>query len=245
MNNFENKVVLVTGGARGIGKAITKAFWKLGAKVIIAGRNEELLKQVKTELAERIEYVVSDVGEQGAAKTIIDATIKHYGQLDVVVNNAGLFAMAPLANTSDQNIEEVYKINVFGPLAIIREATEHLAKTQGSVVNLSSNMSTAVMAPSALYSSTKAAIDHSTRLLAAELGPQNIRINAVAPGFTKTDMTSDFRSNEEAVAGIVAQTPLGRVGEPEDIANVVVQLSEKRSSWVTGQIVQVSGGLML
>jgi len=161
------------------------------------------------------------------------------------VNNAGTGAMGPLSQTSDEDIESIYRTNVFAPLALIREATRHLADSKGSVINISSVSSTGVMPGVVAYASSRAAIDHATRLLAAELGPMGIRVNAVAPGLTDTDITAEVKSNENMLGMVIAQTPMGRLGEPEDIADAVLLLSDNRAGWITGQSVQAGGGYLL
>lgn len=242
---FKDKIVLVTGGGTGIGKTTAQAFIDEGAQVMISGRRESVLQQTTIELGENACYRVADIANPGEAKTLVEATLKQFGKLDIIVNNAGVYSQGPLSDVSDETIEQVYRTNVFGPLALIREALPALRANKGSVVNVSSVLSQGVMAGTALYSSTKAAIDHATRTLAAELGPEGIRVNAVAPGMTATDMTAELRANDTLAQGIVAQTPLGRLGQPSEISNLILQLSEARATWVTGQVIQVSGGLML
>ncbi len=245
MKAFENKVVLITGGGTGIGKAAAVAFLAEGAKVVIAGRRQSVLEATTKELGASAHFVVGDVSKSGEPKAIVDEAIAKCGQLDVLVNNAGAFSMGPLMETSDEEIERVYRTNVFALLAISREALPHLIKTKGSIINISSTMSNGVMAGSSIYSSSKAAVDHATRILAAEYGPSGVRVNAVAPGLTATEMSTGVRSDEQMHAMMVGQTPMGRVGEPSDIAKAVLLLASNNAGWITGQIVQASGGLML
>ncbi len=245
MKAFENKVVLITGGGTGIGKATAIAFAAEGAKVVITGRRQSVLEETTKELGGLAHFVVGDVSKNGDPKIIVDKTIGKYGKLDVLVNNAGIGVMGPLLETSDEDIENIYRTNVFGPLALTREAITHLVKTKGCVINISSTMSHGVLPGSAVYSSTKAALDHATRLLAAELGPSGIRVNAVAPGLTDTDMAAGVRSNEQMLGVFVGQTPMGRLGEPYEIANAVLFLAGTGAGWITGQVVQAGGGLML
>jgi NAD(P)-dependent dehydrogenase (short-subunit alcohol dehydrogenase family) len=245
MNNFENKVVLVTGGGTGIGKATATAFIAEGAKVVITGRRESVLKETTKELGESAHFIVGDVSKNGDHKRIIDETIGKYGQLDVLVNNAGTGVMGPLSETSDEDIENTYRTNVFGPLSLIREALTHLTDSKGTVINITSAMSQGVMPGSAAYSSSKAAMDHVTRTLAAELGSTGVRVNAVAPGLTNTDITTAVREDEQMLGMFVGQTPMGRLGEPQEIANAVLLLAGKNAGWITGQIVQAAGGLLL
>ena len=242
---FENKVILITGGGTGIGKATAAAFIAEGAKVVITGRRQSVLEATTKELGASAHFVVGDIGKSGDPKAMVDETLTKYGQLDVLVNNAGTLMMGPLAETSDEDIEGVYRVNVFGLLALSREALPHLIKTKGSIINISSVVSNLSMAGGAIYGSSKAAVDHATRNLAVEFGPSGVRVNAVAPGATATDMTAEIQSNEQMVAMMVGQTPLGRIGDPSDIADAILLLASDHAGWITGQIVQVSGGMGL
>lgn len=249
-SKFENKVVLITGGGTGIGKATAVAFIAEGAKVVIAGRRQSVLEATAKELGEStpgasVHFVVGDVSKSGEPKAIVDETIAKYGQLDVLVNNAGTWLMAPLGETSDEEIERVYRTNVFATLALCREALPYLSKTKGSVINISSTVSRGVMAGTSVYASSKAAVDHATRNLAAEYGPSGVRFNVVAPGGTTTDMTTELLSDGQMREMMIGMTPMGRIGEPSDIAKAVLLLASDDAGWITGQIVQVSGGMML
>ena len=245
MKRFENRVVLITGGGTGIGKATATAFVSEGAKVIITGRRQNVLEETTKELGEQTCFIVGDVSKKGEAKRIIDETIEKFGQLDVLVNGAGTGAMGPLSETSDEVIESTFQTNVFGPLALIREAAPYLIESKGNVINITSVMSKGVMAGSAMYAASKAALDHVTRCLAAEYGSSGVRVNAVAPGLTATDITAELRKDEQMLGIFVAQTPMGRLGEPIDIAKTVLLLAGDEAGWVTGQVVQAGGGLML
>ncbi len=245
MKAFEDKVVLVTGGGTGIGRATAVAFLAEGASVVIAGRRQSTLEATTSELGDSVHFVVADVSKNGEPKALVDDTVAKFGRLDVLVNNAGTLTMGPLTETSDEDIERVYRTNVFALLAVSREALPHLIKTKGSIINISSTASKGVMANTSVYSSSKAAVDHITRILAAEYGPDGVRINAVAPGLVATDMSAGVRSDDQMLAMMVEQTPLGRIGEPSDIANAVLLLAGDEAGWITGQVVQASGGMWL
>ncbi|WP_170533364.1 SDR family NAD(P)-dependent oxidoreductase [Ruegeria atlantica] len=245
MENLENKVILITGGGTGIGKATASAFIANGAKVVITGRRQSVLEEATQKLGPQAYAIVGDVSKDGEPARIIEETIRKFGRLDVLVNNAGTGKMGPLSETSDQDIESIYRTNVFGPLAFAREATPHLANSKGAIINISSVVARGMMPGAAVYASSKAAVDHATRLIAAELGPMGIRVNAVAPGLTDTEITADVKSNEQMLGMIIAQTPMGRIGEPEDIANAVLLIADNRAGWITGQSVQAGGGFLL
>ena len=180
MKAFENKVILITGGGTGIGKAAAVTFLAHGATVVISGRRQAVLEATTKELGASAHFAVGDVSNIGEPKAIVDKTISKFGRLDVLVNNAGTMAMGPLVETSDEEIERVFRTNVFALLALSREAIPHLIKTKGSIINTSSTASTSAMPGTSIYSSSKATVDHITRILAAEYGPSGVRINAVS-----------------------------------------------------------------
>lgn len=242
---FENKTVLITGGGTGIGKATAAAFITEGANVVIVGRRQAVLEAATKELGAASHFVVGDIGKSGDAKTIVAETIAKYGQLDVLVNNAGTLSMGPLTETSDEEIERVYRINVFGLLALSREALPHLIEVNGSIINISSTVSNGAVAGQSIYGSSKAAVDQITRNLAVECGPAGVRVNAISPGVTATDMSDGFLADDNMRAMMIGQTPLRRIGKPSDIANAVLLLASEEAGWITGQVVLTSGGLMI
>lgn len=242
---FENKVILITGGGTGIGKATAMAFSAEGAKVVIVGRRQAVLEATTKELSASSRFVVGDISKSGEPKAIIDETIAKNGQLDIIVNNAAAFTRGPLTETSDEQIESVYRTNVFGLLALSREALPHLIKTKGSIINISSGAATNAIAGGSIYGSSKAAVNQLTKHLAVEFGPSGVRVNAVSPGITMTDMSAGVLSDEKMKAMMLGRTPLGRFGEPSDIANAILLLASDDAGWITGQIVQASGGFGL
>ena len=243
MSRFANKVALVTGGGTGIGRAAAKALVAEGAKVVVTGRREEPLKQLAGEHPDAVRYITTDVTEKGAPADAVRFVIEQFDRLDVLVNNAGVGTLAPLVELDDDALEQTLSVNVRGLLITTREAIPHLSKRGGAVVNISSTLAQASMPGASAYSGTKAAVERITSALAAELGPQGIRLNSVAPGITETDMSAGIP--QEILDGMIAQTPLGRLGRPEDIAKAVVFLASDDASWITGQVLQSSGGLML
>jgi NAD(P)-dependent dehydrogenase (short-subunit alcohol dehydrogenase family) len=240
---FEGKVVLVTGGGTGIGRAIVEAFLAEGARVAITGRRREPLDALAKGREKQVLAVQGDVSVGADRERVIATTVRELGRLDVLVNNAAIFVGGPLAETKDEDAARALEVNVLAPFALTRVALPHLLKSKGSVVNISSGAATSVNAGMSIYSATKAALDHITRLLAAELGPQGIRVNTVSPGVTVTDMAAGLLADDALRTAFVARTPLGRVGQPQDIAPVVVFLASPEAGWVTGQTVAASGGL--
>ena len=213
-----------------------------GGRVVVTGRREEPLAKLAAECPDAVRYITTDVTEKGALTKAVHFVIEQFERLDILVNSAGIGTPGPLAELGDDAIQQTLAVNVESVLIATREAIPVLSKNAGAGVNISSALAQASVADSAAYSGTKAAMERITAALAVELGPQGIRVNSVAPGLTKTDM-SDTAPQE--VVDALAQTPLGRIGKPEDIARAVVFLASDDASWITGQVSQSSGGLML
>jgi NAD(P)-dependent dehydrogenase (short-subunit alcohol dehydrogenase family) len=242
---FDEHAVLVTGGGSGIGRAIAMAFAASGAKVAVIGRRTAPLEEVARELGDRGIVVRGDVSQPGESARIIDEVTTALGGLDVLVNNAGVYPLGPLAETSDDDLRAAFSTNVIAPMALIRDAIPALRASGGVVVNVGSTVARIAKANMAAYSSSKLALEQATRSLAVELGPLGIRVNCVAPGMTSTDMISHLRANPELLQQYLAATPLGRVGEPDEVARVVLAVASDAFAWVTGQVIQCSGGFQL
>ena len=240
---LENKVALITGGGTGIGKAVAKALVAEGGKVVVTGRRLEPLEQLASEFPDSIRYTPMDVTEKGAPANAVRFVNEQFGRLDILVNSAGMGELGPLVDLGDDAIQKTFAVNVEGMLITTREAIPSLSQNGGAVVNISSTVAQASLPGTAAYAGSKAAMERITSSLAVELGPQGIRVNSVAPGVTNTDIISI--APKEMIDGMIAQTPLGRIGEPEDIARAVVFLASDDASWITGQVLQSSGGLML
>ena len=243
MSRFDNKVALITGGGTGIGKAVAEAIVAGGGKVVITGRREEPLKALAAEHPDSVKYIATDVAANGGPAAAVRYTIEQFDHLDIVVNNAGVGILGPLVEQDDDMLRTISSVNVEGVLITTREALPHLIKSKGNVVNISSTLARASMPGGAAYSASKGGIIGLTRALAVELGPQGVRVNTVAPGLTQTDMAAG--APDEMIQAMVAQTPLGRIGTVEDIASAVAFLASDDASWITGQSLQSSGGLML
>ena len=242
MSDFAGKVVLVSGGGTGIGRAAALGFRERGAQVVVTGRREAPLAALAAQDPDALAFVTGDVSRTGDPQRLVDFTLERFGRLDVLVNNAALHFSAPLGETEDSAIDELFGVNVRGLLSLTREALPHLEAAKGSVVNISSVVSRGVFPNYAVYASSKATVDHITRTLANELGPRGVRVNAAAPGLTATDMSAAIRENPEFAAAMIADTPLGRIGDPQDIAPAILFLASAQASWITGQVLQASGG---
>ncbi len=242
-NGFEGKVVLVTGGGTGIGRAIVSAFADAGARVMAVGRREEPLRALAAEHSGHIAWQTGDVGRAEDIARLVAGTVKELGKLDILVNNAAVMPHSPLAETDDAAIDQALAVNFAGTLRMMRESLPHLSKSKGQIVNISSTVAKRPMPGVAVYAATKAAIEHATRVMAMELGAVGVRVNAVAPGATNTDPMKAMAAEMREM--MAQQTPMGRLGEPEDIARAVLMVAREDVTWVTGQIIAASGGFML
>lgn len=242
------KVALVTGASKGIGASIAKHLAAEGASVIVNySSSKEGADRVVDEIAKdggKAVAVQGNVSRKADIDRLLAETKRIYGRLDVLVNNAGIYEFTPLESITEENFQKQFATNVLGLLLTTQGAVKLFDESGGSVINISSVVSTLAPPQSAVYSGTKGAVDAITRVLANELGPRKIRVNAINPGMVETEGVQaagfdkgDFRAQLEA------QTPLGRIGQPNDIATAAVFLASSDSSWVTGQTLVVAGGL--
>jgi 3-oxoacyl-[acyl-carrier protein] reductase len=242
------KVAVVTGASKGIGASIAKHLAEEGAAVVVnyasskAGA-DRVVGEITADGGKAI-AVQGDVAKPADIARLFAETKKVFGHLDVLVNNAGIYEFGALEQITPEHFHRQFDLNVLGLLLTTQEALKHFGPAGGSVVNLSSLVSTFTPPNSAVYSATKGAVDAITGVLAKELGARKIRVNAVRPGMVETEgthtggfTTGDFRKQLEA------QTPLGRIGQPQDIATAVVFLASNDSAWITGETLLIAGGL--
>ncbi|WP_375221044.1 SDR family NAD(P)-dependent oxidoreductase [Symbiobacterium thermophilum] len=245
---LQGLVVIVTGGGTGIGRATALACARRGAKVLITGRRPEPLRETEA-AAPGIRGVTADVTVASDARSVVEEAAKLWGRIDVVVNNAGMFASGPFEKVGAETAAQLFATNVFGPINLVREALPWLKESRGAIINVSSTYGHKAAANVAHYAASKAALDHLTRCWALELAPYGIRVNAVAPGPTEMPILSRSGLPEDVVASIKEaekrQIPLGRRGEPDDVAAWIVALAAPGSHWLTGQVIGVDGGLSL
>ncbi|MGR8949246.1 MAG: SDR family NAD(P)-dependent oxidoreductase [Gammaproteobacteria bacterium] len=244
MNKFDSKVVVITGGGTGIGRASTELFANEGARVLIAGRRQKPLEELSDLYPKNVSFIQSDVTDAKDRAKIVQTAIEHYGRIDALVNCAALAPLSSFEETTDEEFEKTYLTNLIAPASLIRLAMPHLSETNGAVVNVSTTMGRAKFPGAMPYSCSKAALNHLTQVLAVELGPSGIRVNAVAPGATQTEMAEEVIEQWGAET-LVSMTPLGRLGDPTEIAKAVCFLASSDAQWVTGQILDASGGFML
>jgi 3-oxoacyl-[acyl-carrier protein] reductase len=247
MSDLRNQVAVVTGASKGIGAAIAKGLAEAGAAVVVnyAGDKAGAERTVSaiTDQGGKAIAVQGDVSKAADVKRLFDETKKAFGSLDVLVNNAGVFQFDPLESVTEEEFHHEFDINVLGLILASREAVKHFGPTGGSVINISSVVSETTPPNSVIYSATKGAVDAVTRVLAKELGPRKIRVNSINPGGVETEGThrigiigTDFHKQ------MVAGTPLGRFGQPDDIARVALFLSSAESPLLTREKIVASGG---
>ena len=248
MSKLKNKVAIVTGASKGIGAGIAKGLAAEGASVVVnysSSREgaDRVVAEIKGKGGKAI-AVQGDVGKAEDVKKIFAETDKAFGRLDVLVNNAGIYKFTPLEDISEKDFNNLFNTNVLGVLLATQEAAKRFGPEGGSVINISSAVTSLNPPTSAVYTATKGAVNSVTKVLSKELGPKKIRVNAINPGMVETEGThtagfigSDFQTS------LVQQTPLGRIGQTDDITPIAVFLASNDSTWVTGELINAAGGL--
>jgi 3-oxoacyl-[acyl-carrier protein] reductase len=247
MSTLANKVAIVTGASKGIGAAIAKALAAAGAAVVVnyasSKAGADAVVAAITKAGGKAVSVRGDVAKAADAQGIVDAAISAYGRLDILVNNSGVYEFAPVEAITEEHFHRQFNVNVLG-LLLATQAAVKVLKEGGSVINISSAVTRIKPPASAVYTGTKGAVDAITGVFAKEFAARKIRVNAINPGMVETEGTvnagfigSDFEK------ALVAQTPLGRIGQPGDIAAIAVFLASDDSGWLTGELLMASGGL--
>ncbi len=247
-DRLAGKVAVVTGASKGIGAGIARGLGEAGASVVVnyasdrAGA-DRVVAEV-TRKGGKAVAVQGDVSKAADVGRMLAEAIRAFGRLDILVNNAGVYKLGPFESITEEEFHRHYDTNVLGPILAVREALKHFGPEGGTVINISSIVGAAPWPQAVLYSATNAAVDNLTRGLALELASRKVRVNAVAPGTTESEGTSDLHLFEgDEGKKVIASTPLGRLGTPADIARVVVFLASDDSAWVTGEVIRASGGL--
>lgn len=247
MSKLSGKVAVVTGASQGIGAGVAKSLAAEGAAVVV-----NYLKN-KDGAAAVVEAITSsggkaiafgaDVSEPEGAEGLIEAAIKSFGRLDILVNNSGVYEFAPLEAITLESYDRVFKTNVLGVVLTTQAGARRMADG-GSIINVGSNITSMLMPTSTIYAGSKAAVEAITRVLSKELGPRNIRVNCIMPGPVDTETSRAMGGgNSEQMKMIIGMTPLGRIGQPQDIASVVTFLASENAAWITGAMLLNSGGL--
>ena len=240
------KVAVVTGASKGIGASIAKHFAAEGAAVVVnyasSRSGADAVVNEITKNGGKAVAVQADVSKKADIDRLFAETKKAYGQVDVLVNNAGIYEFSPLEGITEEHFHKQFNLNVLGLLLTTQEAAKYFGES-ASVINVSSVVSTTAFPNASVYSATKGAVDAITRSLAAELGPRRVRVNAIRPGMVETEGVQSAGIGESDLRKQVeAQTPLGRIGQPQDIATAAVFLASSESSWITGETLMISGG---
>jgi 3-oxoacyl-[acyl-carrier protein] reductase len=248
MKKLEGKVAVVTGASKGIGASVAKHLAAEGASVVVnyssSKKGADIVVEEITKAGGKAIAVGANVAKKAEIEQLFAETKKAYGHVDILVNNAGLYEFLPLDQITEEHVAKHFNLNVLGLLLVTQEAVKHFTDKGGSVINVSS-VAARGMPGATVYCATKGAVNTITSSLAKELGPKKIRVNGVAPGMVATEGTesmgitgaeADFRKQYEA------QAPLGRIGEPKDIATAITFLASEDASWVTGETWYVSGG---
>ncbi|MGS2739420.1 SDR family NAD(P)-dependent oxidoreductase [Sinomicrobium sp. M5D2P17] len=246
MKKLEGKVAIVTGASKGIGAGIARAFAEEGASVVVnyasdKASAENIVNEIIAKDGKAI-AIYADVSKEAEVKKMFEEANTVFGRLDILVNNAGVFKSIPIEEISVEEFNRHYSINVLGNLLATREAVKYFGEKGGSIINMTSVVSEKGVPTYSIYSGTKGAVQSITHALAAELGPKNIRVNAIAPGAIETEGTQvDFGGG--VAEQYIKATPLGRMGFPKDVAKVAVFLASDDSEFLTDSRIEVSGGL--
>ncbi|WP_343695394.1 SDR family oxidoreductase [Flavobacterium sp.] len=245
MKNLQDKVVLITGSSRGIGAAIAQKVSEAGAKVIInyAGSKEPAEKLAQEIIASGGQAIAikADVSNSAEVKALFDESIAHFGKIDVLINNAGIMITKLIKDTTDEDFDRHFNINVKGTFNTMREAAEKLADN-GSIINFSTSVNRIMLPGYATYVATKSAVEQLTRVFSKEIGSRGINVNSVSPGPTNTELFTNGKS-EEVIARLASLSAFNRIGETNDIANVAVFLASDDAKWINAQNIGVNGGM--
>lgn len=240
---LSGKVAIITGGGSGIGKSIAVAFVREGAKVVIAGRDSKKLEASATEIGGDCLPVSADVSNAGDVQKLVDVAIGKFRSINILVNNAAVLLVGTAESLSEEDFDQTFDINVKGLWLMSRAVLPHMrASGGGSIINIASVLSMVGARNRVAYSASKGAVMAMTKAMALDHAAENIRVNCIAPGIVETEMVARFSTDENARKQRVAMHPMGRFGQPEEIASAAVFLASDESAWTTGSVITVDGG---
>ncbi len=247
MGRLKDKVAIVTGASRGIGRAIAEAFVHEGAKVVICGRKQDVLDQVAGEIGPGVKAVACHVGRTEQIQNLVDSTTREFGKIDILVNNAATnIAQEPCLDVDDTKFDKMVEINLKSAFRLIRQVGPGMCnRGSGSIINIASISGLRPQYYGLLYSMTKAALIMMTQSYALELGPKGVRVNGIAPGLIQTVLSEYYWKDEAQLAKVISKQPIQHIGQPAEIAEVAVLLAGDGGSYITGQTIVVDGGATL
>lgn len=241
---LKDKVAIVTGAAQGIGLACAKAFAAEGAKVMTSDINDDVGEAAAASIGAQAAYSHCDVGDKGQVDTLISTTVEHFGGLDIMLSNAAVLHTGDFLEITEEELDDTLRINLKGFFLSGQAAARHMAEngTHGVIINMSSINAVTAIPKAAPYVICKGGVNQLTKVMALSLADKGIRVNAVGPGTILTDMAKKVMADEAAYKMILSRTPMGRCGEPEEMASVAVFLASDDSSYITGQTIYADGG---
>jgi len=244
---LKDKIAIVTGASRGIGRAIAETFVREGARVVICGRKKETLDQVAREIGPAAKAIPCHVGRLDQIESMVEAVTREYGRIDILVNNAGTnLALGSCLEIDEGQFDKMIEINVKSAFRLVKLVAPGMCdRRNGSIINIASISGLRPQFHSLLYSMTKAALIMMTQSYAIELGPKGVRVNAIAPGLIQTTLSEYFWKDDEKLAKRIAKQPIQRLGQPTDVAEVALLLASNSGAFMTGQTIVVDGGVLL
>jgi dehydrogenase/reductase SDR family member 4 len=247
MDALKDKIAIVTGGSRGIGRAIAEIFAKEGAGVVICGRKKETIEEVAHEIGPRVVPIVCHVGKLEQVENMVEQVTRGFGRIDVLVNNAGTnVAQGFCLDVDEGQFDKMIEVNLKSAFRLVKlVAAGMCARGSGSIINIASVSGLRPQFHGMLYSTTKAALIMMTQSYALELGPKGVRVNAIAPGLIETALSEYYWKDEDKASSRFSKQPIPRIGQPEEIAGIALLLASERGSYITGQTITADGGFLL
>ncbi|HEX9224807.1 MAG TPA: SDR family oxidoreductase [Candidatus Acidoferrales bacterium] len=247
MSILKDKVAIVTGASRGIGRAIAEVFVREGAKVIICGRKQETLDPVAREIGPSVKAVACHIGKMDQIRNLVDSAVRQFGRIDILVNNAATnIAQGPCLEVDEGQFDKMVEVNLKSAFLLVKLVAPGMCERgSGSIINVASVAGLRPQPDGLLYSMTKAALIMMTQCYARELGPKGVRVNAIAPGLIQTVLSEYYWKDETRKAEIIGRQPLRHLGQPSEVAEVALLLASDRGSYMTGQTLVVDGGALL